>query len=439
MTVTFVSGSLAELSNGFTATYKTAKSTPYCARRRIEPAGSGSFNDGSGDALYRPETFCSWVLKTDSPGFLQLNFTFIDLEAGGATITIFEGRSYVAAAERSGPFVRGNTTERNTFFYESTGSSVRVVFQSSGLEPLQGFEATYTTVRYCEAAQTLNATLERRNFTDGSGDRPYSDKTACAWVVHSSSGGRVRVELRELALEKGFDFVSVIDGASTKGSILGKFSGSYNASTVGTSAGDAFNQTSFISSEGITALTVYFVSNAANTGEGFLFEYWDVPPPEQLCARLTQLNTSEGTFDDGSGSQPYVENSLCAWLVSPPGNGSILLNFTFVDTEPGQDLIRVYDGPSADARLIAEISGAVNPEGRAVAASSGRAYVTFTSDRVNNFQGFRASYRKDKQACNGEIKLALDKLGSVVAVASNGQESSFTYLPDALCTWWAKI
>jgi hypothetical protein len=99
-----------------------------------------------------------------------------------------------------------------------------------------------------------------------------------------------------------------------------------------------------------------------------------------------------GSFEDGSGPFNYLAGEKQSWLISPekPEITNILLEFSMIDTEVDVDMIKVYDGDSEEAPLIASLSGnnfpiSLNSSGPAL-------FVTFKTNDQNQSDGFHASY-----------------------------------------------
>jgi hypothetical protein len=144
----------------------------------------------------------------------------------------------------------------------------------------------------------------------------------------------------------------------------------------------------------------------------------------------TLLTGNTGSFEDGSRPYDYFPGTKRSWLINP-GDAfitNILLTFSMVDTEPGADVIRIYNGDSENAPLLASLSGADFPVSF---YSSGPAFlVTFQSDAQNNGNGFQASYYGyHLPFCSGN-PLLTDAIGSL------GDGSSYhNYQNDTDCEW----
>jgi hypothetical protein len=107
------------------------------------------------------------------------------------------------------------------------------------------------------------------------------------------------------------------------------------------------------------------------------------------------LNTSAGSFDDGSGDDLYASSSVCIWLIAPtPKTGSITVTFDSFSLEEGYDVVLLL--ACADARcnsqsFIALLTGEYDSEQSFTIAES-FVLVVFVSDEMGESDGFTASW-----------------------------------------------
>jgi hypothetical protein len=145
----------------------------------------------------------------------------------------------------------------------------------------------------------------------------------------------------------------------------------------------------------------YFIDNLVpgginiNSGQGAIFNIY----PDTTQFEFPDFDTNDevltsniGSFEDGSANLNYLPGSQKTWLIQPDSSEvtNILLEFTFVDTETDVDQIRIYDGASAEAPLLAVVSGTEFPF--SFYSLGAALFVTFVSDHQNQYQGFHANY-----------------------------------------------
>jgi hypothetical protein len=144
----------------------------------------------------------------------------------------------------------------------------------------------------------------------------------------------------------------------------------------------------------------YFYVNNLNPG-GSNFNYHqsavvhiapDAAAYPAYCSGNKVITTTFGSIEDGSGPvNDYQGGANCSWLIAPDDSVSkVTLNFSHFNTAAG-DEVKVYDGTSASAPLLATYSGI--PSTMPSVSSTGPAmFITFTSDGSTQAPGWRANY-----------------------------------------------
>ncbi|MFY8034722.1 MAG: CUB domain-containing protein, partial [Flexibacteraceae bacterium] len=107
-----------------------------------------------------------------------------------------------------------------------------------------------------------------------------------------------------------------------------------------------------------------------------------------VCAGNVTLTSPSGTLTDGPGV--YVSNATCSWLINGVPNSTFRFSFTALATERNYDFVRIYNGTNNTGTLIGEYSGTTLPANIEFVGTS--AFVTFTSDVSNEFEGFVLNY-----------------------------------------------
>jgi hypothetical protein len=106
------------------------------------------------------------------------------------------------------------------------------------------------------------------------------------------------------------------------------------------------------------------------------------------------LTDPNGTITDGSGSAYYANNANCKWIIAPTGAIQITLTFTWLFTDQGHDIVRVYQCGQVECQttlLLAELSGYL-AKAYTVTATTGYMLVLFTSDSFLASDGWTASW-----------------------------------------------
>ncbi len=223
---------------------------------------------------------------------------------------------------------------------------------------------------YCDGLKTLtnkNGTIE-----DGSGPiENYTSGLNCGWVIapfDSVTGLTLNFEKFELI--EGQDVLNIFDGPDSSYPLLASLTGNEVPSPV-TASGDR--------------LFIEFLTSG-DEGSGFRLSYQS--NTAEYCSGLTTLTEADGVIVDGSGSRNYNNNSVCKFKIVPEDATSITVNFNYLDTEPGNDVIKIYDLVSQD--LIGSYSGNETPP--AVTIPSGKALLLFSSNDAVSGGGWEIEY-----------------------------------------------
>lgn len=112
--------------------------------------------------------------------------------------------------------------------------------------------------------------------------------------------------------------------------------------------------------------------------------------PQPYCFGTVTLTGSSGSFNDGSGSSDYANNSSCCWLIDPTANVSnIILEFPTFNLDE-TDSVLVYDGSNHSAPIIGNFTGNSIPP--TLTSSGSTMFVTFYSDEAIVDGGWSANY-----------------------------------------------
>ncbi|WP_293875574.1 CUB domain-containing protein [Flavobacterium sp.] len=100
-----------------------------------------------------------------------------------------------------------------------------------------------------------------------------------------------------------------------------------------------------------------------------------------------------GNFVDTGGSAAnYSNNSNLTTIINPSNVGdAVTVTFTSFNTQAGIDILRVYDGNSAAAPLLATLSGTTLPPSFTASSPSGSLTFVFTSDGTITAAGWIAN------------------------------------------------
>jgi hypothetical protein len=232
----------------------------------------------------------------------------------------------------------------------------------------------YVYPSYCNRVSIMEAT--EGSLADGSGEKNYQPGASCSWLIAPNdpqldSVTSINLSFSYFDTELNHDIVNVYDGADVNAPILGTFSGNTLPPQLVSSGNKMF---------------ITFTSNNENQGAGFLAQYTSNFP--EYCSGITTLTEPSGEFYDGSGNKNYMNGTLCRWKIQPANAARTTLYFTFFDTEPVKDVVKVFD--LSNNQLLATLSGDSLPF--PVESPSGKMFISFFTDNSNVAGGFDAYY-----------------------------------------------
>jgi len=280
------------------------------------------------------------------------------------------------------------------------------------------------TATACSGHKTLTAASGE--VSDGAaGD--YVNGHACSWLISPAGSAPLMLSFSSFDLEQGYDHLKVYDGDSMNSPLLASLHGTALPNAIKAASGKMF---------------LTFETDVSVTAEGFLASYTTTAPeavtvtptlvpshvptitptepptpsptltptgpptataspttstpsgaPKQggtiVCSGQQTLTAASGQVTEGSSGE-YTSNHACQWLIAPSSGSAVTLHFASFHLEEDYDFLKVYDGDSASASLLANLHGSTKPD--PITAESGKMFLSFTTDGSVNEDGFVASY-----------------------------------------------
>ncbi len=205
---------------------------------------------------------------------------------------------------------------------------------------------------------------------DGSGPLyNYQPGTDCSWLIMpADSVSSITLSFLEFDLSAG-DTLYIYNGNSAQAPFLAALSGDLLPNDIIIEGDEVF---------------VHFMGQSPTGSKGWLMGFDSEIPV--YCSSNGMLSDFSGEFSDGSGPRDYHNASACMWMIAPPEVETIELRFQSFDTEPENDVVKVYDSNT----LLGEFSGNEIPP--TLVAYSGYMFVVFTTNFNITAPGWRASY-----------------------------------------------
>lgn len=207
---------------------------------------------------------------------------------------------------------------------------------------------------------------------DGSGPlHNYKANNICEWLIApDDSVSSIKVRFLNFDLAVG-DLLTIYDGSTKNHNVLGSFVGSeLPLSVFGT----------------MSSMLIVFEANSDASAEGFQFKYSSIPT--DFCDSGKEYTESEGGLTDGSEEYQYHNNSNCFWKILPENASNIRIRFTKLDTEPENDVVKLYD--FTNKVIVAEYSGNELPD--EIIVETDILYVRFETNSSVRGEGFELLY-----------------------------------------------
>ncbi|NLL29306.1 MAG: hypothetical protein GX259_10995, partial [Bacteroidales bacterium] len=222
----------------------------------------------------------------------------------------------------------------------------------------------------CSELDTI--TSSSGSISDGSGPiNNYFANSNCSWLVNPIDySNEYEITFRDFKLGDG-DTLYLYSGENTSAPLIGKFFGSNLPENI-------LVQSSIF--------LLNFISDSSIEENGFLLDFIGRNRPK--CIGIKYLKNQSDTFDDGSGSENYGNNSYCRWIIAPTGATKIDLNFTLIDLADTNDYIKVYDNTNSVVLKEFRMGDTI----QSFSVYSKKITITFQTDNILSADGFEANY-----------------------------------------------
>ncbi len=304
-------------AQGWDGTYTS--SATFCSPTTTYTANTGAITDGSPVGQnYANNTDCEWLIQPAATNvIIDLSFTRFSTQSGNDTVSIYDGSS--TNDPKLGTFSGGSLPGILT----SSGGSMLITFESDNSITDNGWRAVYTTRPRPACSGRTTFTAASGTFDDGSAvSANYVSNSNCEWLIQPPGAFTIDLNFNRFDTETNFDFVSVYDGTSTAGTLLGTFSGNSIPSQVTATSGSmlvVFTSDNFIQETGWEAS--YNSSNTAILDAIEDTVYINAASGSQTSFTLNS-NTSWSTSDNA------------IWLISSPFNGNLNATVNLLALQP---------------------------------------------------------------------------------------------------------
>jgi PKD repeat protein/uncharacterized membrane protein len=120
-----------------------------------------------------------------------------------------------------------------------------------------------------------------------------------------------------------------------------------------------------------------------------------------MCSTTSTTSASGTLYDSGGPTGDYQDYENCSFLIDPGCASSITLSFVAFNIESGYDYFTVYNGTSSSGTQLLRATGSTLPS--SVTATSGKMFITFTTDYSVVRSGFQANWTSVIPASNPPV------------------------------------
>ncbi|XP_050561143.1 cubilin-like [Spodoptera frugiperda] len=330
------------------------------------------------NTTYNHNSQCAWVIHTAPDKVINVTFSKFNLEASPECVydflQIHDGRK--SASQLIGRFCGNNYPNGGNIV--SSHNNLYFWFHSDKTVAKDGFALHWTSIKPVCGGE-VDATTHGHISSPGS-PGPYPPDRDCYWHLTTTLGKRISLHFFALDIEShsncSFDYLALYDGEHTSDPLINKYCNSTQPAPV-QSAG--------------SEMLIHFHSDAYGAGRGFQIVY---APVEGIPGCGGYYTAPRGELVSPSYDGRYLSNLLCEFKIKTSEDTKIKIEFKSFKLERSfrcsYDYLKIYDGPSADSRLVGKFCGTTYP--KSYVSSSNTLYFIFKTDRSLPSDGFRITY-----------------------------------------------
>ncbi|XP_065576705.1 cubilin-like [Artemia franciscana] len=196
----------------------------------------------------------------------------------------------------------------------------------------------------------------------------YPDSVSgCGYLITVPEGRAIALFFDFIDVEQEYDYINVYDGTNAFSPSIGEFTGSFNNLAVGSTGNNMY---------------ITFKSDYSNSGLGFRATWTTV------CGRYQTSPT--GVYSSPNYPAEYGNDLDECYGLSVPSGDIAKISFDDFNTEADNDVLTVYDGSSASAPVLVELSGVQT--GLVVRSSTNQVFMKFRTNAETTSTGFSLSW-----------------------------------------------
>ena len=207
--------------------------------------------------------------------------------------------------------------------------------------------------------------------------RPLAD---CKWTLQGPPGMSILLQFTEFESERNYDTLQILVGGKTEDSSI----------TLATLSGSipGIGSQSFKSASNFMILR--FRSDSSVEKGGFRASWKTEPNP---CGGTFSASLQEAQLNMTNYPSPYPGGLECLYVIKSGSTGKpVTLKIVDLDMEPKNDYVLVRDGPEADSRQLALLTGQVSDNPLYIQSTGDSLYLYVRTDLSDSRRGFLFNY-----------------------------------------------
>ena len=168
----------------------------FCSGVKIITGEEGSFDDGSSNSNYLPNTNCIYVINPECGAVINLTFNRFNL-AEGDVLEVFDGNLLLET-------FNGNNIPENDITIYNNHAKIHFITDENDTD--YGWDLSYS-VTYCK--MNIKHTENSGSINDGSGNCEYKKSKVCTWHIEPENVNFITIEFEEFDLAGVADFVKI--------------------------------------------------------------------------------------------------------------------------------------------------------------------------------------------------------------------------------------
>ncbi|XP_071083618.1 mannan-binding lectin serine protease 1-like [Haliotis cracherodii] len=282
----------------------------------------------------------------------------------------------------------------------SSSKKLYIYFRSDESVTAPGFRFEIRKVEEA-SSPTCNRTMSAITGTIRSINYPmrYKGDTTCLYKITAPANKRVKLEFDDFSLEKEpceYDYLTIYDGHSSASNVLGTYCGRRAPQYIVSSTNNLllyFHTDGYVNEKGFS-LNYSFVADTAQDAK-VVFGDTPVEYDPDCSDTFTELghNLSSPIFN----GDHYRQRKRCRTTIRAPEDQRVILNVQTFDLEESLDCIYdhvnvTYQSKQGGLNTV-RMCGYQSPNSRCFESWSNELIFDFSSDRMFEGNGYKATYR----------------------------------------------